>query len=258
MNHEQLIIQCKKISQEIDLIHSQLASLPDGDFFCSRNGKNSKWYHTNGKIQTYIPKSNRHFAEQLALKKYLTLRLRELCQKKNALEYYLKHVSFPQKSDLLLENSAAYQDLLRPFFTPLSQELQEWISTPYEHCPRHPEHLIHKTISGNLVRSKSEALIDMVLYTHKIPFRYECALQLGDITIYPDFTIRHPRTGIIYYWEHFGLMDDPVYCKSACSKLQLYITNGIIPTIQLITTYETANVPLSSSEIEKIVEHYFL
>ena len=101
-------------------------------------------------------------------------------------------------------------------------------------------------------------MIDMLLHTNRIPFRYECALQLGEITIYPDFTIRHPRTGNFYYWEHFGMMDHPAYSKKVSSKLDLYISNKIIPSVQLITTYETQDHPLSSDWINKLIEHYFL
>lgn len=72
------------------------------------------------------------------------------------------------------------------------------------------------------------------------------------------FTIRHPKTGEVFYWEHFGLMDNPTYSKNAYSKLQLYTNHGIIPSIQLITTYETKEHPLTAETIEKIVENYFL
>ena len=107
------------------------------------------------------------------------------------------------------------------------------------------------------MRSKSEALIDMFLFKNKIPFRYECPLELDNILLYPDFTIRHPTTGKVFYWEHFGLMNQALYRKSACSKLQLYISNGITPSIQLITTYETQEVPLDPETVEKIVEHTY-
>jgi len=96
------------------------------------------------------------------------------------------------------------------------------------------------------------------LYTNHIPFRYECPLILGDTTLYPDFTIRHPKTGNTYYWEHFGLMDNPTYSQNAYSKLQLYSTHGIIPSINLITTYETKNAPLGTDIVEKIIKHYFM
>lgn len=124
--------------------------------------------------------------------------------------------------------------------------------------PKHPEQLSIKTSSGHFVRSKSEALIDMALFSHRIPFRYECALTLGNNTFYPDFTIRHPKTGDTYYWEHFGLMDNSSYCRNVSLKLQQYSLNGIIPSIHLITTYETGEQPLNSELIEKIIDHYFL
>ena len=84
-------------------------------------------------------------------------------------------------------------------------------SGPYDQNPLFPEQRIHKCASGHLVRSKSEAIIDMVLYTNQVPFRYECALTLGKTVIYPDFTIRDPSSGKTYYWEHFGMMDQPSY-----------------------------------------------
>lgn len=88
--------------------------------------------------------------------------------------------------------------------------------------PVHPEHLKHPCLSGHLVRSKSELLIDQALFTHQIPFRYECALKLNDLTLYPDFTIRHPETGQFFYWEHFGMMDSPTYSQNAilCPNLK--------------------------------------
>ena len=148
--------------------------------------------------------------------------------------------------------------MLAPHFTPLSQELSDWSHASYERNQNHSEHLLHKSNSGNFLRSKSEAIIDMLLYMHRIPFRYECALYLGNITIFPDFTIRHPQTGNFYYWEHFGLMDNSNYAQKTYSKLQLYNSHGIIPSIQLITTFETMEKPIDVDSISKIIEHYFL
>jgi len=130
--------------------------------------------------------------------------------------------------------------------------------SPYERNTNHPENLLHKGLSGNLLRSKSEAMIDIALTTNKIPFRYEEILNLGDTTIYPDFTILHPKTGKIYYWEHFGLMDNPPYIKNFHLKLQTYVSAGIIPSIDLIITCETLDKPLGIDDIEKTITHYFL
>ena len=128
----------------------------------------------------------------------------------------------------------------------------------YEKNPQHPEHLTYKCCSGHFVRSKSEALIALILHTHRIPFRYECALHLGAVTVYPDFTIRHPRTGEEFYWEHFGIMDDPGYSKNAGAKIHLYSSHDILPSAKLITTFESRNSPLDVEWVEKLVEFYFL
>ncbi|MFQ8777759.1 MAG: hypothetical protein ACLR78_10425 [Roseburia sp.] len=82
------------------------------------------------------------------------------------------------------------------------------------------------------MRSKSEAMIAMLLHLNAIPYRYECALSLGGVTLFPDFTIRHPVTGVLYYWEHFGLMDDPAYAKTpARSFLSMPQTASFHPFI---------------------------
>ena len=183
--------------------------------------------------------------------------LEDLENEKIALSFYLRHHSSNKKSEQLLTSPSEYQQLLAPYFTPLSQELSNWMNCPYEHNTSHPENLIYKGVANTLLRSKSEVLIDMLLHTHKIPFRYECALQLGHSVIYPDFTIRHPLTGNLFYWEHFGLMDNSAYLENAMSKLHLYATHGIIPGIQLITTYETKDHPLNPEIIEKYIEYFF-
>lgn len=257
--YEKIVEESRKLEKQIKFLQSQLKELPEGKLICALNGKGYKWYRSDGHNCIYLPKKERIVAEQLAYKKYLSLQLKNLLQEKKAIDFYLRHhnSTFYQKEQAFI-NSPKYKELLAPNFKPLEQDLQEWMQLPYEKCDIHPEHLVHDTYSGNVVRSKSEVLIDMVLYKNRIPFRYECMLELGDIIVYPDFTIRHPRTGQVFYWEHFGLMDNLNYSKNAISKLQLYTSNGIIPSIQLITTFETKEHPLTTEMIKKIVEHYFL
>lgn len=232
--------------------------MPEGRLYCTHNGKYFKWYHGIGDARVYIPKEDRSFAEQLAIKKYLLIQLKGLRQEKKALEFYLKHhVSRSEPLQELFAENSGYKELLNPYYKSISQELQEWMEQPFESNPNYPEQLIHKTVSGKMVRSKSESIIDMFLYTNKIPFRYECKLVLGKTILYPDFTIRHPKTGETFYWEHYGLMDDSSYYKNAFSKLQVYTSHGMIPSVQLITTYETKEHPLSADMVEKMVKHYF-
>ena len=99
-------------------------------------------------------------------------------------------------------------------------------------------------------------MIVKMLKQHQIPYRYECQLILDDIELYPDFIIRHPRTGEVFYWEHFGMVDKPEYVKIMISKLQIYIANNIFPGINLITTYETHDHPLTFEMIEMLISYY--
>ena len=247
-----------RLEQEITSVQDKIRELPDGKLICVRNGNYTKWFQSDGHTSTYIPRRNRKQAELLAQKKYLTLQKEYLLQEQRAIDFYLRHHPKDCQADQLLSETSACSELLTPFFTPHSQALQDWMNSPYERNPKYPEQLIHKTGSGIYVRSKSEAIIALLLYTHKLPFRYECALTLGDTVIYPDFTIRHPQTDQIFYWEHFGLMDNESYRHTAFSKLDLYASNGIYPSLNLLTTYETKEHPLDSSMVEHLIQHYFL
>ena len=128
----------------------------------------------------------------------------------------------PWKSEQLTTEKPQYQELLLPVFKLKSQEFEEWVNAPYTTNPVNRDQLIHDTPTPIKVRSKSEALIAMVLYNHKIPWRYECALQLGAVTYYPDYTILHPKTGAIIYCEHWGMIDNPTYSQQAFQKMQVY------------------------------------
>lgn len=257
--YERILAEYKRLNSKIKSIDLKLKTYPQSDFYCTiTRGKYYKWYKVDNNKSEYLPKSKRQLAEKLAVRKYLLLLKKDLIQERKAIQFYLKHHhSDAGESEQLLENPA-YQELLNPYFKPISQELIDWANAPYEKNSSYPEQLIHKTASGNIVRSKSEAIIDLFLYTNKIPFRYECPLQLGQTTIHPEFTIRHPKTGEIFYWEHFGMMDDPLYCKKFYYRIKLYISHGIFPSIKLITTFETKNNPLTTEMVERIIEQYFL
>lgn len=258
MSYEGMKNKNQKLKQEITELQLKLGECPEGNLNCVNNKGYYKWYYHKDSMQLYIPKKQRKLAEQLAVKKYMSALLEDKKREKEAIELYLKYcVANDGLAEKLLSNKE-YQNLLSNYFRPVDSSLSEWMQASYETNNKYPEQKILKSCSGNMVRSKSEMMIDSSLYIHKIPFRYEDTLALDDIILYPDFTIRHPKTGEYFYWEHFGLMDDPVYCKNTFSKLQLYTTNNIVPDINLITTYETRESPLSMEKIERIITEHFI
>ena len=248
-------MESQRLTRQINSLQAQLKTYPDGDFFSNKNGNRYKWFHLINGEKHYLKKKDHSLAEQLAIKKYLSLQLEDCLHEKAAIDFYLRH-HVPAKAEQLLTQNSDYQSLLSPHFRPLSQELEEWSKSTFIQCTKYPENKIHLAPSGNMVRSKSEVLIDMILYTNHVPFRYECELVLNGITIYPDFTVRNPRTGKLYYWEHFGQMDNPEYAKKTVRKLDTYISNNIIPNIDLITTYETKDHPLTITTIDNIISEH--
>ena len=247
-----------QILKEIEELENKISKLPDGKLVITKYKKYTKWYVSDGKELTYIPKKDKALAKKLALKKFFLIRLENKKQELYAIEQYLNaHDSESHSREQAYLNRSEIKELL-PIKNPnLTEKLNEWMTESYiknEFCP---EHLIHDTSSGVKVRSKSEVLIEMVLSKYNIPFRYECQLILGEHVFYPDFTIMHPKTGKIYYWEHNGMMDDQAYSKHAFKKIQHYISYGVMPGEQLITTYENRNHPLSIEVVERIVREMF-
>ncbi len=246
------------LSKEITSLKQQIAGLPEGRLLCTKNNGRIKWYLSNGYHPIYLSKKEKVLAQKLALKKYYLLRLKELTNQWEAIQHFLeKNARQPSEAEKLLCEDSSYRPLLAESFQTFSSNIQAWLAEPYEKNSYYPENLIHRTLANHMVRSKSEVIIANALFHHHIPYRYECAFHCKSQTLFPDFTILHPQTGKLYYWEHFGMMDQPTYSDNAYNKLKTYSLYNIIPTINLITTYETAAVPLDSRTVEAAIEEHF-
>ena len=124
--------------------------------------------------------------------------------------------------------------------------------------PSRREELKHTTSFGLLTRSKNEALIAELLYAAGIEFYYEKRLEIYDENgnikvIYPDFTIIL-ADGSIIYWEHKGMMADPVYEEMDRKRMRLYFLNGIYQPLNLIVTVDGPDGEFCGTEIGMIVD----
>lgn len=93
-----------------------------------------------------------------------------------------------------------------------------------------PDKRIIKTLRGELVASKSEALIATLLEKAKVPYYYEKLLIADDGTIRrPDFTVpvETPDGPTELYWEHWGKLGDPTYDASVVRRRDWYKRNGL-------------------------------
>lgn len=213
-----------------------------------------KWYVKEGDEKYYLPKSQREYAVKLAKVAWQKARLAEVRTEMQACERYI-HSFRSETSHMqqILENKG-YCSLLGLE----NPNVEEWMKEKYLQNQAHPEHLKFPTNTGVLVRSKSEALIAMQLEKFGIPYRYECQLQTPVGPIYPDFTIKHPKTRRLYIWEHFGLMDDPNYAASAGKKTGIYMQMGYIPGDTFLATYESGTLQLDLYEVERIIQEKFV
>lgn len=117
------------------------------------------------------------------------------------------------------------------------------------------DRLIHRTVRGELVRSKSEVIIANMLLEKGVYYEYEKVLDIGGVKKLPDFTIEDAaRT---YYWEHCGMMNDEEYRKKWEMKKQFYEKNGIIEGENLIVTFDDENGGIDSKKIKEIMDKYF-
>lgn len=234
-----------------------MSAYPSGHLIISKSGPYSKWFKSDGKVSTYIPKKEIKCAIQLANKKFDAYLLEDYTRELSLINAFLpKYQALPHKAEQLLQDKA-FQSLLSFHPSDMSNTCRQWIAEEYEKNPNHPEQLQHKCFSGEYVRSKSEVIIANTLFTNQIPYRYECLLSLDGISFYPDFTIFNPSTNQIIYWEHFGMMEIPSYSEKAFNKLKHFSRHEIIPGINLITTYETSQHPIDSDQILQLVSLYF-
>jgi ATP-dependent DNA helicase RecQ len=108
---------------------------------------------------------------------------------------------------------------------------------------------IYQTLSGHMVRSKSEVIIANILFERKIPFEYEAELLVDGEQFSPDFTIKWK--GKTYYWEHLGLLEQEQYKSEWEIKEAMYQKH--YPG-KLITTTESA---VLSKTAESLVNQHF-
>lgn len=103
-----------------------------------------------------------------------------------------------------------------------------------EDAPRRFDaNLAHVADNGVLVRSKNEVIVADILQ-RLVPGRwtYEVLLEAADGSrCLPDFTVR-TLAGPPVYWEHLGMMNQPVYAARWAEKLRWYAANGILPGLK--------------------------
>jgi len=169
----------------------------------------------------------------------LTRQSEKVCIIYNKEPSELKKYANPEYSDLAHRKTNL-------FIPPVFRELKSgWYDS----------YLIHTTLKGERVRSKSEVIVADALYRAGIDYEYEKLLTFSDgEKALPDFTITKDN-GEMIYWEHLGMLGDYGYRKDWERKKQKYADHGItIENGLLNISQDELSGGINSQEIETIID----
>lgn len=259
----------KRITELGTLFSQKTAALknaPEGSLRISKsNGVIQYYLRTNPKdtIGKYIVAKDKTLAAELAQKEYdkktLSATQKELCLLNRTLKSYTRM----QRAEKIYEKfNAIWRALIKPVRLTDQMFAKKWQAVPYKIKPFANDQPELFTARGERVRSKSEIIIADTLFRLKIPYRYECPLTLKNsdgskITLHPDFICLDLQTRREYYWEHFGMLDNPDYSEKAVNRLRLYERNNIYTSKNLIITTETSKQPINTRQIERLAKSIF-
>ena len=149
------------------------------------------------------------------------------------------------------------KELISPIIIDDEENALRWAKKDYKKSDYKPEEKVYPTKKGDMVRSKSEAMLADMYYDMGALYRYECELVLADgKCVYPDFTLLNKRTRQLIYHEHLGRLDDEKYRLKALRKLEAYRENGIYTAKNLFLTYEVDGCPLNIERVKKNVTEF--
>jgi len=223
-----------------------------------------KYYHRQSKEDhngTYISRNNIKLAQHLAQKDYDQKVIRAAEQELKIIERRKMDSLRYTIEDIYESIHPERQKLVAPLKKTDEIYVAEWKAIEYKGKQFDDNAPEHYTAKGERVRSKSEVIIANMLENEGVPYRYEFPLVFDENRssikqVYPDFTVLNIRERTEYYWEHFGMMDNPEYAKSAVRKIFTYQQNGMLLGKKLIATFETSNTAINTHVITQIIQEY--
>ena len=185
----------------------------------------------------YIPKAETRLIRRLAQKSY-DEKISKLAAKRLAqIRKITKDYEDDEIEKIFLKEHEARKALIVPVEPTWDQKLEKWVSEEYRKKDFLEGTPVILTEKGERVRSKSEKIMSDYFYRIGIPSK---------------------ASGHEIYWEHDGMMDDPVYAHNAVKKIQAYEENDIYPGERLILTFETEKNVLDMRHVKRLVEKYLI
>lgn len=278
----------KQLEEVIFRAEAIIESAPDGKLRIAQKQNQYYWVENDtDKKGTYIRRSNEQLARQLAQKDY-AIKIRNIALKNlKAIKRWDKSYAFDEIRKFYETLSQGRQQLITPFVLTDADYVDAWKAQHLEDGKRIEEEYIQEkqmkstimnggydgavgrfplnsetgimTERGEFVRSKSEKILADKLYLMDVPYLYEELIYLpGYGYATPDFTVLNKRTRKEYYWEHFGMMDNPEYCNKAIKKIASYEKNHFYIGRKLLITRESSVQSLNMNQVEEFIKEFLL
>ncbi len=228
---------------------------PDNRLRISRNQKTFQYYLVSKTNKSsYIKVEQMQQAAAIAQFNYDSKLLEQVNQEIDTLQEFIDHYH-PENFDKVYSSlHPGRQKLITPIRLPDADFVKTWREHAYtgkDFEENAPEFFSN---SGIRVRSKSEIIIANALDKAGVPYRYEAPHTFDRTTLHPDFTCLDIRNRSEIIWEHFGLMGDSDYARTAIHKIALYASNGFILGKSLIATFERSDTALSTKLVQQYAE----
>lgn len=234
----------------------QLTGLPEGKLkLVTAKGKRYYSRFENGKY-VYIGNKDKVSIEDLQKRRFCETMLKNIQSNQKLMTDFLRRYRTIDPLEVMASLPKTYQsEAICRLLTVYDYE--KWEREPYDRSDMMPERLTHKTLKGDLVRSKSEAIIANLLYDRKIPYHYEENLILGNKLIAPDFKIAVHTENRFKLLEHCGMISDAVYREKFKQRLEQYILSGYMPWRDVFFTFDDVDGNIDTKAILLMIENYF-
>lgn len=245
------ISDLEKFKQQCKIM---LSKAPLGSLYVKTDRGNPRYYQIINKHKNYLSSNKKDLIKALENKNYymklekVTTIQAEVLQ--NVLQQ-IKDVADPEQ--VFVEIDKRKTHLIKEVAFQSKYILKDSAKEQFE-MPI-ADNANYVTKAGERVRSKSELIIANMLYDENISYGYEISCVAN---FRPDFTVVNPVIGKVFYWEHFGMMDNPEYLSNCINKLQRYSCAGFVPGKNLIVTFESTNMPLNIDYIKSVIKEYLI
>ena len=250
-----------ELKKAIRMAERNLKNCPEGRLRISQSGNQVRYYHVlpgDDSSGTYIKRDRPDIIKQLAQKDYTERFILSAKRELSRLEHCMRLMPDVDANQTYQMLEVRRKQFVEPYILPDELYAERWRKEEFKTNTYMPEAKKYETRQGEMVRSKSEAILADMLFELGIPYHYEQALTLNNKMVrYPDFTLLKVKSREVLYLEHFGLLDDEEYRAGCLKKLDEYMNNGIYLVKNLLITYESDGNSLDIGGTRRMLKDIF-